>query len=874
MRGRVAVLVVMAAGCGAPARGPTLRHQATCAAATGELAAWREAMADGRLHRALDHAGRADAACASSATRQALAESWDALGVDARADAAWSAYAATAGSDAGLAASRRAALRRRPPPTRAATADERATAILLYRDGVNQRLRGQPERAITQLRRSYALLPHPLTIVQIGLAHEAAGRGAEARASFERALAIAEATRGTTAVPRLTPRHAGEIAALAHDDSGDLVASGGADGQVMLWDPATGRLVRRLVADATGAVVDVAFSADGARVGALFDKGMVRIWNTVTGEPAGAGQLPVDDESRDVDGEVGLAPGLGAIAVARYDGALVLHGLDGAVLATAAAAGEGGAEEVRFSADGRRVAQVSSEQIRVYEVDGLRPVRTIERQGDDFTLEFPVALTADGAGLLVRRDGETPAVLHVDLATGRQRRLAGVDFGAGELELARDGARLLVVGSGNVTLYDAARGRKLRSIGGAGALMATASLHPDGDRLVAGDSEGTLRVFDARTGALVRIIGHDTWGINDVGFDAAGRRLALGSDHGAIQIWDIDGGGRRQLVGHWGWVVFAQFEASGRRLISGGKDQTLRTWDVDSGRQERLTRARLSGKGNQAVALSDDGALVVSMVDNLPEAGWTLRAVDIASGRARTSVARDDDRHPAVVAIDPARTLVAAGIAGSVRLLAIGAGGRPGEEVAAHGGTLSAIAFSRAGRLLATTSYRQDEGIRLWTVDRENRSLQPLRTLPGHATDSAVELLFLPGDRRLVSVGRDHQVILWDVDSGRALHTMVHDAVVTGAALTPGGRLATSSKDRTVRIWDLATGAPVGTLMPSRSRAWVVVSADGNVDGSADGASLLYWQVGDVELPGFVAWDRQQRAGLLRTLVGNRGGGL
>ena len=76
-------------------------------------------------------------------------------------------------------------------------------AIALYRDGVNLRLLGEHETAIGQLRRSYALAPHALTVVQIAAAHRGSERAVEARKATARALAIAELVQGATAVPQL-----------------------------------------------------------------------------------------------------------------------------------------------------------------------------------------------------------------------------------------------------------------------------------------------------------------------------------------------------------------------------------------------------------------------------------------------------------------------------------------------------------------------------------------------------------------------------------------------------------------------------------------------------------------------------------------------
>jgi len=872
------LLLAAIAACGPRPPAPvSLRHAAACDAAAAALRDWQQSVDAGRLFDALDAARRADTACASPASRQAIAEALDALADDARAADAWRAYAATPGSDPGFARDRLAALARRPPARRDASPDDRATALLLYRDGVDLRLRGEPDRAITQLRRSYALSPHPLTIVQIGLAHQAAGRGADAQASFDRALAIAEATRGVAAQPRLTPRHAGEISALAFDGGGAVMASGGQDGQVMLWDTATGRLVRRLVVgDDPARVVALRFSADRTRVAAVSAEGFLHVWGAVTGAVAIATRLPAEPASG-AGPLFALLPGLDRVVIADQERRLSVVGSDGAVLATTTA--PGAIDRLALSGDGRRVAVVTDEQIAVLATADLLPVRALPRDGDLGELSAEVALTGDGAALLVDRvtdDGYR--VTRVDLSTGRAAGVvarADMPLGDDALLLAPGDRRLASLGTGEVELWDTATRRRVRRLGDDGMQLTAAAFHPDGDLLACGDSEGTLRLFEAASGRVVRVLGFDTWGINDVGFDAAGDRLALASDHGAIQIWDIDGTGkRRQLRGHWGWVVFSQFDRGGDRLISGGKDQTIRIWNAGSGVQERVARARVVGKGNQAFAVASGprGVVVASMVAGFHPRGWGLEIIDPVTGKRRPGYAAfdlddddDDDAHrqPRVVALDGGGYRAAVGFADGTAQLFDLVARRPGPVVAAHGAPLTAIAF--AGGRLATTSTNPGEGIRVWRIAGTNVTREI--DLPGHTDDHAVELLFLPGDR-LVSVGRDHRVIIWDLASRQALHTLVHDDVVTGVTLSPDGRtLATSSKDRTVRLWDAASGAPVGTLLPTRGGDWLVVAADGRVDGTPDGAALLYWQVGDVELPGFVAWERQGRPGLLRQLL-------
>ena len=68
--------------------------------------------------------------------------------------------------------------------------------------------------------------------------------------------------------------------------------------------------------------------------------------------------------------------------------------------------------------------------------------------------------------------------------------------------------------------------------------------------------------------------------------------------------------------------------------------------------------------------------------------------------------------------------------------------------------------------------------------------------------------------RRVVTGSDDHQVKLWDSQTGYLQHTLRgHSAEITELAISPDNRYVVSaSNDHTLRVWRLADGMPEGVL--------------------------------------------------------------
>lgn len=100
-----------------------------------------------------------------------------------------------------------------------------------------------------------------------------------------------------------------------------------------------------------------------------------------------------------------------------------------------------------------------------------------------------------------------------------------------------------------------------------------------------------------------------------------------------------------------------------------------------------------------------------------------------------------------------------------------------------------------------------------WGTDLTSQGLSMGRAvLSGHEKPALV--LFSPDGKRLLSVGQDRQVRMWDVTVLEAAVPLGsakgHDDVIYAASYAPDGRrFATGSYDKTVIVWDAASLKPL-----------------------------------------------------------------
>jgi WD40 repeat protein len=331
--------------------------------------------------------------------------------------------------------------------------------------------------------------------------------------------------------------HDGPVWAVAVLPGGRVV-TGGHDGRVRVWDPATAGAAPLELGSHDGPVRAVAV-LPGGRVVTSGDDGRVRVWDL-----AMPGAAPLEPGRHDAS--------MLAIAVLP-DGRVVTGGEEGRVRVwdpamPGAAPLELGSHDGWVSAvavlpDGRVVTAGGDPQVRVWE-----PGRAVDGPLDP---------------------GDRPVLAVAVLPDGR-----------------------VVTGGekGRVRVWDpAAPGAAPLELGSHKGQQRAVAVLPDG-RVVTGGTDPQVRVWDpAAPGAAPLDLGSRDGGVRALAVLADGR-VVTGGDDGRVRVWDpaAPGAAPLELGSHDGWTGAGPVAVlADGRVVTGGTDHRVRVWDV-------LTRAQFT----------------------------------------------------------------------------------------------------------------------------------------------------------------------------------------------------------------------------------------------------------------------------------------
>ncbi|MCT7951590.1 WD40 repeat domain-containing protein [Ancylothrix sp. C2] len=273
------------------------------------------------------------------------------------------------------------------------------------------------------------------------------------------------------------------------------------------------------------------------------------------------------------------------------------------------------------------------------------------------------------------------------------------------------------------------------------------AISPDGQHLVSGSFDKTLKIWDLHTGLLLHTLTAHLRGIFSVAITPDSQMFASASWDQTIKFWNITSGEMLDsIVAHSGSVRAIAISPDGKMLASGSFDETIKIWQTGTG----ILQHRLTDYSGPVYALkfSPDGQI-------------------LASG----------------------------GGDGLIHLWSL----PEASQIASLSGNLDfvwSLTISPDGELLA--SGNGDGTVKIWQLP--NREL--LGTIAEH-TGPVYCITFTPDGNTLITGSADGTVKMWDMITGECVCTLSEDnQPVISLAISPSGQLlSTGSANGTLKIW-------------------------------------------------------------------------
>ncbi|MUG96279.1 protein kinase [Scytonema sp. UIC 10036] len=289
----------------------------------------------------------------------------------------------------------------------------------------------------------------------------------------------------------------------------------------------------------------------------------------------------------------------------------------------------------------------------------------------------------------------------------------------------------------------------VNSLEGHNDWVSSLAISPDGQTLVSGSGDRSIKIWNLQTGGIKTSLNGHTDGVVSVAIAPEGKTLVSGSIDGTIKIWDLQTPGlKNTLTGHKDSVKSVAIAPDGKTLASASSDKTIKIWDLETGKLKNTLGGQ--EKAVWRVAFSPDGKTLASGgYDNTIKI-WNLKPLSLKA------------------------------------------------TFTGHTDLIYSLAFSADGQTLVSGST--DKSMKIWDL----QTGQLKKTLNWHKY-GVTSVVISPNGKTLFSSSYDHTITIMNLKTGDFENTLKgHVDMVMALAISPDGKtLVSGSADKTIKIWRL-----------------------------------------------------------------------
>ena len=508
--------------------------------------------------------------------------------------------------------------------------------------------------------------------------------------------------------------HLDRVRKVTFSSEGNILASCSDDRNIKLWNVNSKELITTLTGH-QDRVRGIQFSSDGEFIISASEDNIVRIWDTQ--QYSVIRQFKLEEQKDNPLRELILSPNNNFFVTGCDDCQVRLWDIKTGKLLKTFVGHSNWIRSVAFHPQGHLLASSCEDGfIRLWDIKTQKCIQVLQEHRSRVC---SVVFSSDGEFLFSGSNDRTAKLWEV--STGNcVRTLQGYSRHIRALVFSSDSQFLAHSSSGlreTVKLWDITEEKIIHTFKEHQCIVWSVDFSPDRKFMVTCSGDRTVKIWEVSTRKCLHTLwGHTNW-IRSVAISPLNYIVASSSDDKTIKLWDIfTGECLHTLKGHQNWIRSIAFSPDGQFLYSGSDDCTIKKWNPYTG---ELIETIVDGSNKVqiwSIAISPDGQVVASSGNDRFVRLWNTETGECLN------------------------------------------------KLEGHNSWIQSVAYHPQKNIIASGSY--DRTVRLW----DGETSQCLKIIHGHSKE-IVSVAFSPDGLSLASGSKDGIVRLWDLDTYKCTKT-------------------------------------------------------------------------------------------------------